>query len=174
MNFLKLPIEDPYIDGKKLAGNDGNYDFMPLPFRYLNSVRIVVYIYSSQAGNPVMTTVAFLASAVDPQVAAAAAKAALNEFSKQQFSVPTTIEEAHKNAVMKHKEATGECDPEHGLDEAGIAGVKREAESSEDKMDTDAAASPKENGSYLLSYLYSNKYCRRRTSCEKREARDDR
>lgn len=121
-----------------------------------------------------MTTVAFLASAVDPQVAAAAAKAALNEFSKQQFSVPTTIEEAHKNAVMKHKEATGECDPEHGLDEAGIAGVKREAESSEEKMDTDAAASPKENGSNLLAYVYSNKYCRRRTSCEKREARDDR
>lgn len=41
MNFLKLPIEDPYIDGKKLAGNDGNYDFMPLPFRYLNLRRIV-------------------------------------------------------------------------------------------------------------------------------------
>lgn len=93
-----------------------------------------------------MTTVAFLASAVDPQVAAAAAKAALNEFSKQQFSVPTAIEEAHKDAVMKHKEATGKCDPEHGLDEAGIAGVKRDAESMEEKMDTDAAASPKENG----------------------------
>lgn len=93
-----------------------------------------------------MTTVAFLASAVDPQVAAAAAKAALNEFSKQQFAVPTAIEEAHKDAVMKHKETTGECDPEHGLDEAGIAGVKRDAESMEEKMDTDAASSPKENG----------------------------
>lgn len=122
-----------------------------------------------------MTTVAFLASAVDPQVAAAAAKAALNEFSKQQFSVPTTIEEAHKNAVMKHKEVTGECNPEHGLDEAGIAGVKREAESSEEKMDTDAAASPKENGSHFYSYLYSKIYCRRRTfSGQKRKARHDR
>ena len=42
MNFLKLPIEDPYIDGKKLAGNDGNYDFMPLPFRFL---KLSAYCY---------------------------------------------------------------------------------------------------------------------------------
>ena len=34
MNFLRLPIEDPYLDGKQLGGIDGNYDFMPLPFRY--------------------------------------------------------------------------------------------------------------------------------------------
>ena len=68
MNFLKLPIEDPYLDGKQLSGIDGNYDFMPIPF--------------SQSGNPVMTTVAFLASAVDPQVAAEAARAAITEFTK--------------------------------------------------------------------------------------------
>ena len=71
MNFLKLPIEDPYLDGKQLAGMDGNYDFMPIPF--------------SQSGNPVMTTVAFLASAVDPQVAAEAARAAITEFTKVSF-----------------------------------------------------------------------------------------
>ena len=64
----KLPIEDPYLDGKQLSGIDGNYDFMPIPF--------------SQSGNPVMTTVAFLASAVDPQVAAEAARAAITEFTK--------------------------------------------------------------------------------------------
>lgn len=33
----------------------------------------------SQTGNPVMSTVAFLASAVDPRVAAAAAKAAIGQ-----------------------------------------------------------------------------------------------
>ena len=33
----------------------------------------------SQQGNPVMSTVAFLASVVDPRVASAAAKAALGE-----------------------------------------------------------------------------------------------
>ena len=73
MNFLKLPIEDPYLDGKQLSGIDGNYDFMPVPF--------------SQAGNPVMTTVAFLASAVDPQVAAEAARAAITEFTKVRISI---------------------------------------------------------------------------------------
>ena len=73
MNFLKLPIEDPYLDGKQLAGIDGNYDFMPIPF--------------SQSGNPVMTTVAFLASAVDPQVAAEAARAAITEFTKVPISL---------------------------------------------------------------------------------------
>jgi len=36
----------------------------------------------SQSGNPVMSTVAFLASVVHPCVASAAAKAALEEFSK--------------------------------------------------------------------------------------------
>ena len=34
----------------------------------------------SQAGNPIMSTVAFLASVVDPRVASAAAKAAVGEF----------------------------------------------------------------------------------------------
>ncbi len=34
----------------------------------------------SQAGNPLMSTVAFLASAVDPRVAGAAAKAAIGKF----------------------------------------------------------------------------------------------
>ena len=33
----------------------------------------------SQQGNPIMSTVAFLASVVDPRVASAAAKAALGE-----------------------------------------------------------------------------------------------
>jgi len=34
----------------------------------------------SKSGNPIMSTVAFLASVVDPRVAAAAAKAAMEEF----------------------------------------------------------------------------------------------
>jgi SWI/SNF related-matrix-associated actin-dependent regulator of chromatin subfamily C len=43
----------------------GPLAYQPLPF--------------SQAGNPVMSTVAFLASTVDPRVASAAAKAALGK-----------------------------------------------------------------------------------------------
>jgi SWI/SNF related-matrix-associated actin-dependent regulator of chromatin subfamily C len=91
-----------------------------------------------------MTTVAFLASAVDPQVASAAAKAALNEFTKQQFHIPTHIENAHVDAVMKHKEDTGKCNPAFGLDKAGIAGYKSKEIDENAEMEVDGE--PKENG----------------------------
>lgn len=63
LQFLKLPIEDPYLEEK--PGQLGPLAHQPVPF--------------SQQGNPVMSTVAFLASVVDPRVAAAAAKAALGD-----------------------------------------------------------------------------------------------
>lgn len=65
MRFLQLPIQDPYLEeseGEK-AGPLGPLAYQPVPF--------------SQSGNPVMSTVAFLASVVDPRIAASAAKAAL-------------------------------------------------------------------------------------------------
>ena len=63
LQFLRLPIEDPYLDED--FGHMGPLAYQPLPF--------------SQSGNPVMSTVAFLASTVDPRVASAAAKSALGE-----------------------------------------------------------------------------------------------
>lgn len=45
----------------------------------------------SQTGNPVMSTVAFLASVVDPRVAGAATKAALEEFGKIKDEVHSSI-----------------------------------------------------------------------------------
>lgn len=64
LHFLRLPIEDPYLE------DDSNFlgplAFQPIPF--------------SKAGNPIMSTVAFLASIVDPRIAASAAKAAMEEF----------------------------------------------------------------------------------------------
>src|SRR5271154_6717919 len=66
LKFLQLPIEDPYLEGNGSAL--GSLAYPSIPF--------------SQSGNPVMSTVAFLASVVDPRVASAAAKAALEEFSK--------------------------------------------------------------------------------------------
>lgn len=71
LQFLKLPIEDPYLEEK--PGELGPLAYQPVPF--------------SQQGNPVMSTVAFLASVVDPRVAAAAAKAALGEQVKEYVSV---------------------------------------------------------------------------------------
>jgi len=133
MNFLKLPIEDPYLDGKQLSGMDGNYDFMPIPF--------------SQSGNPVMTTVAFLASAVDPQVASEAARAAITEFTKQQYDVPNHLKSAHIEQVMKNKEETGKSNPEFGLDKSGIAGYIKEdnQDKDQDSMEVDK---PTEEGQF--------------------------
>uniref|UniRef100_A0A8B9LWJ7 SWI/SNF related, matrix associated, actin dependent regulator of chromatin, subfamily c, member 2 n=1 Tax=Astyanax mexicanus TaxID=7994 RepID=A0A8B9LWJ7_ASTMX len=61
LHFLRLPIEDPYLEDS--SSTLGPLAYQPVPF--------------SQAGNPVMSTVAFLASVVDPRVASAAAKSHL-------------------------------------------------------------------------------------------------
>ncbi|KAJ2821862.1 SWI/SNF and RSC complex subunit Ssr2, partial [Coemansia furcata] len=66
LHFLKLPIEDPY-DVAPLKDPRGSQSAV-MPF--------------SRADNPVMSVVAFLASNVNPGVAAAAAKAALAELAK--------------------------------------------------------------------------------------------
>lgn len=63
LHFLRLPIEDPYMEDS--SSTLGPLAYQPVPF--------------SQAGNPVMSTVAFLASVVDPRVASAAARSALGE-----------------------------------------------------------------------------------------------
>lgn len=69
LRFLRLPIEDPYLERHQL--NDLSPPLsQPIPF--------------SKSGNPIMSTVAFLASVVDPRVASAAAEAALKEFNKLQ------------------------------------------------------------------------------------------
>ena len=53
----------------------------------------------SKQGNPVMSTVAFLASVVSPQVASAAAKAAIDEFTKLNEKPPQHVVDAHIMAV---------------------------------------------------------------------------
>lgn len=64
LHFLRLPIEDPYLEDD--SGYLGPLSYQPIPF--------------SKSGNPIMSTVAFLASIVDPRIAAAAAKSAMEEF----------------------------------------------------------------------------------------------
>ncbi|KAK9239722.1 SWIRM domain-containing protein [Lipomyces kononenkoae] len=66
LKFLQLPIEDPYLESKAEEMGPLQYSHIPL----------------SQADNPVMSVVAFLASIVDPKVAAAAAQSALPEMTK--------------------------------------------------------------------------------------------
>ncbi|KRT79087.1 hypothetical protein AMK59_7765 [Oryctes borbonicus] len=128
LHFLRLPIEDPYLEDPEAGGALGPLAYQPIPF--------------SKAGNPIMSTVAFLASIVDPRVAAAAAKSAMNEFASIKDEVPTAIMDAH----LKNVEASstdGKFDPSAGLALSGIAGtvpekeeddkVKKEVDKDDDK-----------------------------------------
>ncbi|XP_063055653.1 SWI/SNF complex subunit SMARCC1 isoform X2 [Engraulis encrasicolus] len=130
LHFLRLPIEDPFLESTEATM--GPLAYQPVPF--------------SQSGNPVMSTVAFLASVVDPRVAAAAAKAALEEFSRVREEVPAELVEAHVKKVQEAARSTGKVDPSFGLESSGIAGTapeepeKPEGGDSE-KMDTDSSDS---------------------------------
>ena len=111
---LRLPIEDPYLE------DDGTYlgplAYQPIPF--------------SKAGNPIMSTVAFLASVVDPRIAASAAKAAMEEFAAIKDEVPASMMDAHfKNVETTNK--AGKFDPFAGLATSGIAGTAPEKEKEE-------------------------------------------
>ncbi|KAK7800696.1 hypothetical protein U0070_022268, partial [Myodes glareolus] len=107
LHFLRLPIEDPYLENSDASL--GPLAYQPVPF--------------SQSGNPVMSTVAFLASVVDPRVASAAAKAALEEFSRVREEVPLELVEAHVKKVQEAARASGKVDPTYGLESSCIAGT---------------------------------------------------
>lgn len=135
LHFLRLPIEDPYLENSNASL--GPLAYQPVPF--------------SQSGNPVMSTVAFLASVVDPRVAAAAAKAALEEFSRVREEVPLELVEAHIKKVQEAAKALGKVDPAYGLESSCIAGTAPEepdkaAESTEEekveKMETETPEPP--------------------------------
>ncbi|XP_026202881.1 SWI/SNF complex subunit SMARCC1b [Anabas testudineus] len=90
LHFLRLPIEDPYLEDS--SASLGPLAYQPVPF--------------SQSENPVMSTVAFLASVVDPRVASAAAKAALEEFSRvQEESVDKISETTNQPEKMESVDA---------------------------------------------------------------------
>ncbi|XP_025047157.1 SWI/SNF complex subunit SMARCC2, partial [Alligator sinensis] len=129
LHFLRLPIEDPYLEDSEASL--GPLAYQPIPF--------------SQSGNPVMSTVAFLASVVDPRVASAAAKSALEEFSRMKEEVPTALVEAHVRKVEEAAKVTGKADPAFGLESSGIAGTaadepERVEESSGDEARGEAQA----------------------------------
>ncbi|KAG8524013.1 SWI/SNF complex subunit SMARCC1, partial [Galemys pyrenaicus] len=126
LHFLRLPIEDPYLENSDASL--GPLAYQPVPF--------------SQSGNPVMSTVAFLASVVDPRVASAAAKAALEEFSRVREEVPLELVEAHVKKVQEAARASGKVDPTYGLESSCIAGTgpdepEKLEGADEEKMETD-------------------------------------
>ncbi|XP_023930309.1 SWI/SNF complex subunit SMARCC2 [Lingula anatina] len=116
LHFLRLPIEDPYLedDGPSPLGESGPLTYQPIPF--------------SQSGNPIMTTVAFLASVVDPRVASAASKSALEEFSKMRDEVPSVLIDQHVKNVEQAVAEGKQVNADYGLDKSGIAGTSMEKE----------------------------------------------
>lgn len=100
LHFLRLPIEDPFLEDIQL----GPLSHQPVPF--------------SQQGNPIMSTVAFLASVVDPRVASAAAKAALEKFSEMKDEIPQSVIDSHvKNAAKARAEKAKKENSEESKDE---------------------------------------------------------
>lgn len=130
LHFLRLPIEDPYLEDHEAGGALGPLVYQPIPF--------------SKAGNPIMSTVAFLASVVDPRVAASAAKAAMEEFANIKDEVPANVIEQHLKSV-EAAVAEGKCDPVAGLLLTGIAGTEPEKEEDDkEKKDGDKSKDEKE------------------------------
>uniref|UniRef100_A0A8B9LQ37 SWI/SNF related, matrix associated, actin dependent regulator of chromatin, subfamily c, member 2 n=1 Tax=Astyanax mexicanus TaxID=7994 RepID=A0A8B9LQ37_ASTMX len=122
LHFLRLPIEDPYLEDS--SSTLGPLAYQPVPF--------------SQAGNPVMSTVAFLASVVDPRVASAAAKSALEEFSRMKDEVLAALVEAHVRRVEEAARVSEEeKQAENGKKEeerAREGETEREAEKTDSEM----------------------------------------
>nr|NVI75701.1 moira [Cucujiformia] len=137
LHFLRLPIEDPYLEDPEAGGALGPLAYQPIPF--------------SKAGNPIMSTVAFLASIVDPRVAAAAAKSAMNEFASIKEEVPAAVMDAHLKNV-EASSAEGKYDPAANLALTNIAGTVPDKEDEdkvkkeEVKLEEDKSDDPKKNG----------------------------
>nr|NVI75689.1 moira [Cucujiformia]NVI75797.1 moira [Cucujiformia] len=136
LHFLRLPIEDPYLEDPEAGGALGPLAYQPIPF--------------SKAGNPIMSTVAFLASIVDPRVAAAAAKSAMNEFASIKEEVPAAVMDAHLKNV-EASSAEGKYDPAANLALTNIAGTVPDKEEEdkvkkEDIKEEDKTEEQKKNG----------------------------
>merc|ERR1719384_2867046 len=144
LHFLRLPIEDPYLEDPEAGGGAlGPLSYQPIPF--------------SSSGNPIMSTVAFLASVVDPRVAASAAKSAMEEFAKIKDEVPSAIMDSHMKLAAEAKEKGLEAPEMVGLEKSGIAGTEKETEEKdeekekkddkdgEEKMETDDTEVKKED-----------------------------
>ncbi|XP_013147618.1 PREDICTED: SWI/SNF complex subunit SMARCC2 isoform X3 [Papilio polytes] len=102
LHFLRLPIEEPYLQDAASGGVLGPLAYQPVPF--------------SKVGNPVMSAVAFLASVVDPRIASRATRAAMDEFAAIKDEVPAAMMEAHVKAAGAHG-------PAAALAATGIAGT---------------------------------------------------
>jgi len=98
LHFLRLPIEDPYLDSqirsaaKAASETNGQLPLRDLPF--------------GEAGNPVMSLVAFLASTISPSIASDAAQGALGVIWNSKIDQEKQDKEAKEKG--KENEENGE------------------------------------------------------------------
>ncbi|CAO3573275.1 unnamed protein product [Mortierella alpina] len=117
LHFLQLPIEDPYLGGMT-EDKLGPLRYHKAPF--------------SETDNPVMSVVAFLASVVNPGVAAAAAQSALKELALAKKKAQAAIEKAAAETNEEREETAKDKE-----NDASAENVK-EATDSTESMDVDA------------------------------------
>ncbi|CAF3474273.1 unnamed protein product, partial [Rotaria socialis] len=127
LKFLQLPIEDPYLEGN--GSSLGPLAYQPVPF--------------SQSGNPVMSTVAFLASIVDPRVSSAAVKAALDEFSKMRDEVSPSFIETNREIIENALKKGKKLDENASLELLGLTSSADESTIDKPKNSTDNEDSSK-------------------------------
>ncbi|KAF9146934.1 hypothetical protein BGX30_000018 [Mortierella sp. GBA39] len=115
LHFLQLPIEDPYLGGNT-ERDLGSLQRNRVPF--------------SESENPVMSVVAFLASVVNPGVAAAAAQSALKELALATKSARIEAEKTEEAGKRQSKttDEKGESSEAMDVDADMVkaAGVKEE------------------------------------------------
>ncbi|XP_027000189.1 SWI/SNF complex subunit SMARCC1b isoform X2 [Tachysurus fulvidraco] len=116
LHFLRLPIEDPYLENSEASM--GPLAYQPVPF--------------SQSGNPVMSTVAFLASVVDPRVASSAAKAALEEFSRVREQASPELFNPPDLKMQDPEASLSELEPSFGLQMSTSSGPQAEQQEKPD------------------------------------------
>ncbi|KDQ16737.1 hypothetical protein BOTBODRAFT_129640, partial [Botryobasidium botryosum FD-172 SS1] len=123
-HFLQLPIEDEYISAPS-EGELGPLQYARLPF--------------DRTDNPVMSVVAFLASAVGPGVAAAAAQSALSEMTDR---MKGKLKKGESGSEQNQKAAAAEGGSREGA-ENGEGPAAGEGEGSKSTPKDDAAADVK-------------------------------
>jgi SWI/SNF related-matrix-associated actin-dependent regulator of chromatin subfamily C len=126
IRFLQLPIEENYLEEK--PEQLGALQYNRTPF--------------TQADNPVMSVVAFLASIVDPKVAAAAAKSSIEEMTKN-LSLQVSSQAIKKKSQGQDKSTSPKSasPAAEGVekDTSATPGVKSEGTTDpENSMDVDA------------------------------------
>lgn len=130
-HFINLPIEDQYL--QQSNSNVASLPSQRIPF--------------SQADNPVLSTLAFLAGSVDASVAAAAAQSSIAEMTKSlkkhmniSDGKSTTGADADKDGAetsAKGKEKEGADKPETPAGETSATPVAPKTEPTGDSMDVD-------------------------------------